>query len=189
MISVLFVRPDSVYKTLNVDCWDIHRDATKFCGDHPVICHPPCRAWGKLKGFAKPREGEKGLALMAIDLIRKNGGCLEHPAQSSISKFLPKPGQLDEFGGFTIHIDQFWFGHRAKKQTLLYICGIEKRLLPAIPIRFDAITHRVGFPKSWGGRSKYGIKEVTKKEREATPPDLAKWLIQVATLCLNQNSK
>lgn len=28
-ISALFVRKDSVYKTLGVDCWDIDRDATQ----------------------------------------------------------------------------------------------------------------------------------------------------------------
>lgn len=120
-VSVLFARKDSVYKTLGVDVWDIERDARLWPGGNPCVCHPPCRAWGKLKSFAKPREGEKQLALMSIDWIRKNGGCLEHPSQSGLNKILPVPGVIDEFGGFTIHIDQFWFGHKAKKQTLIYM--------------------------------------------------------------------
>lgn len=82
-ISVLFVRKDSVYKTLGVDCWDIERDATNWPGGNPLIAHPPCRAWGKLSGFAKPREGEKELAINSIELIRKWGGGIRTPGGKS----------------------------------------------------------------------------------------------------------
>ena len=85
MISVLFARKDSIYKQFNVDVWDIDRDARLWPGGNACICHPPCRAWGKLKAFAKPRNDEKELALISIDFIRRNGGVLEHPAQSSLS--------------------------------------------------------------------------------------------------------
>lgn len=189
-VSVLFVRSDSVYKELGVDCWDIERDARNWPGGNPIVAHPPCRAWGKLKYFAKPREGEKALALYAVDQIRIFGGILEHPRHSSLwkEKPLPLPGEIDEFGGFSIVVDQFVFGHKAKKETLLYICGIPKSALPVIPSRFDAITHKVGYPKSWKGKSRYGIKEVSKKEREATPEPMARWLIEIAALCKQQNA-
>lgn len=42
MVSVLYVRNDSVYKELDVDCWDIERDARKWPGGNPVVAHPPC---------------------------------------------------------------------------------------------------------------------------------------------------
>jgi hypothetical protein len=185
MISVLFTQKNSIYNSLGVDCWDIDRDARNWPGGNPIVAHPPCRAWGKLKGFAKPRPDEKQLAHFSISQIRKFGGVLEHPAESSLWKEanLPKPGKIDPFGGFSICIDQFWFNHKAKKKTLLYICGIAKNELPPIPIRYDAITHKIGFAKSWKGKSKFGIKEVSKKEREETPIDLAKWLILVASKC------
>jgi hypothetical protein len=185
MISVLYVREDSVYKTLGVDCWDIERDATKWPGGNPIVAHPPCRAWGKLKAFAKPRPNEKELAKQAIKDIRKYGGVLEHPRHSSLWKEmkLPKPGEVDEYGGYSICVDQYWWGHKARKKTLLYICRCPKSELPPIPIRLDAVTHYVGYPKSFKGKPRNGMKEITKKEREETPVRFAEWLIEVAQRC------
>ena len=184
-VSVLFVRKDSIYKELGVDCWDAERDALKWPGGNPVIAHPPCRAWGQLRQFAKPRPGEKELAIWSIEQIRKWGGVLEHPRGSTLWPHLNLPvgNNTDEYGGYTISVDQFWWGHKARKRTLLYVCGIERKHLPDIPLRFDAITHYCGFPKSWKGKSRYGMKEITKSEREATPIDFAKWLIEVANRC------
>ena len=55
-VAVLFVRSDSVYKQMaDVDCYDIDRDARTWPGGCPVVAHPPCRAWGLLRQFAKPR--------------------------------------------------------------------------------------------------------------------------------------
>ena len=180
-VSVLFVRKDSVYKTLGVDAWDIDRDATTWPGGNSIVAHPPCRAWGKYKGFAKPRAGEKELAVWSVEQIRIWGGVLEHPRHSSLWKVmgLPVGDKVDVFGGFSISIDQFWFNHKAKKETLLYICGCKPCDLPGIPLRFDAISHYVGLPKGYKGK----MKEITKKEREETPIAMAKWLIEVATKC------
>ncbi len=185
-VSVLFARQDSIYKTLDVDVWDIDRDARAFNGTNPVVCHPPCRAWGKLKGFAKPRPGEKELAILSINLIRKNGGVLEHPRASGLWPHmnLPIREDIDKFGGFSICIDQFWFGHKAQKKSLLYICGITRKDLPIVPMRLDAVTHYVGFPTSWKGKSRNGMKEITKREREQTPIQFAQWLIEVASKCI-----
>lgn len=186
MISALFIRSDSIYKTLGVDCWDIERDARNWTGGNPIVAHPPCRAWGKLSGFAKPREGEKELAIRSIEWIRQWGGVLEHPAASRLWRTmkLPKPGKIDEYGGYSICIDQFWFGHRAQKKTLLYICGCNERDLPLIPLRFDAITHCVGVnKKNKFGRRTGNKKEISIAERERTPIELAKWLIAVAEKC------
>lgn len=191
-VSALFVREDSIYKTLGIDCWDMKRDARLYDGSGPVICHPPCRAWGKFKARAKPREGEKLLAINSIHTIRKLGGVLEHPRHSGLWKEmnLPTGNNMDEYGGFSIYIDQFVFGHKARKATLLYVCGLDRSEVPGIPMKFDAITHYIGYPKSFKGKSKNGMKEVSKKEREHTPEDLAKWLIKVCEIieskrCLN----
>lgn len=176
-VTALFVRTDSVYKQLGIDCYDIDRDARNFNGKNPVIAHPPCRAWGQLRAFAKPRPGEKELAFLAIDLVRKNGGVLEHPRASKLfPQYLPLPGCLDQYGGYTICIDQFWFGHKARKNTLLYIVGVSQKELPEVPIRFDRIEYVVA-------SSLKNRKEITKKEREATPFEFAKWLINVASKC------
>ncbi len=48
VVSVLFARSDSIYKTLDgCDVWDIERNALSWPGGNPVVAHPPCQRWGK----------------------------------------------------------------------------------------------------------------------------------------------
>jgi hypothetical protein len=176
MVAVLFARKDSIYKTLpDCDVWDIDRDALNWPGDCPVVAHPPCRAWGQLRHFANPLPGERELAIWAVEQVRQWGGVLEHPAQSQLwpEMGLPKPGNRDEWGGFSVWICQHWFGHKAEKPTLLYIVGIEPADLPPIPFVLGESTHVIA---STCKRRP----EVTKAEREHTPLALAEWLRVVA---------
>ena len=184
-IAVLFIQEKSIYNKLGCDCWDIIRDAKNFPGGKPVISHPPCRAWGRLYKLAKPSPGEKELAILAIKIVQENGGILEHPRNSKLfPTYIPLPGSKDKFGGYSISIDQFWFGHRCKKDTLLYIVGCDQKNLPPVPIRFDAITHVISTNKRNKKNKKCsGKKEVSKREREATPRALAEWLIKTAIMC------
>lgn len=125
-VAVLFARADSIYKTLpGTDVWDIERNARLWPGGAPVVAHPPCRAWGRLRQFAKPRKGERQLAIWSVRQVRRFGGVLEHPVGSLLWKKagLPPPGQTDRYGGWTLPIHQNWWGHRAEKATLLYIVG------------------------------------------------------------------
>ena len=183
-VAVLFARSDSHYKSIHgCDVWDIYRDARKWHGGCPVVAHPPCRAWGAFSMFAKPRDDEKALAPWSIEQIRKYGGVLEHPKNSRIwpTMGLPDPGKRDEFGGWTLPINQHWWGHRAEKATRLYIVGCEPRNIPDMPMRLDDPTHVIGDV----GRASNGTKrpEVTKAEREHTPPELAVWLVELARRC------
>jgi len=181
MISALFVRQDSIYKQLGVDCWDIDRDARLWPGGNAIIAHPPCRAWGQLSHFARPREGEKDYAIQCVKWIRQWGGVLEHPRASRLwsEMSLPMPGLYDEFGGYSLCVDQYWWGHKAKKNTLLYIVGCPKMQVPEMPLNFDAIQYTVAskIKKHTGRRYK---KEITRKEREETPILFAKFLIEIA---------
>jgi len=73
-VAVLFARSDSVYKALpGCDVWDIDRDARRWRGGGAAVAHPPCRAWGKLRPFAKPRDDEKELAVWAVGQIQRWG--------------------------------------------------------------------------------------------------------------------
>jgi hypothetical protein len=184
MVAVLFARADSVYKTIpGCDVWDMERDARNWQGGSPLVAHPPCRAWGRLRQFAKPREDEKALAPWAVEQVRKWGGVLEHPEGSTLWAFagLPLPGQRDAFGGWTLGIYQHWWGHRAEKATLLYIVGCEPKDIPVIPMRMEEVTHCIRPTKSYPRKP-----SVTKPEREHTPPALAAWLCDLATRCANQ---
>lgn len=183
-VAVLFARGDSIYKSLSgCDVFDIERDARTFQGGLPVVAHPPCRAWGRLRRFAKPRPDEKALALWAVDQVRAFGGVLEHPASSLLwkEKPLPEPGSVDEWGGWTLVVSQWWWGHKANKLTRLYICGVKGIDLPAIPYRMGEASHVIASSKT---RQKLRYRpEVTKREREATPAAMASWLVDVARMC------
>lgn len=185
-VAALFVRADSVYKSLpEVDCWDIERDARKWPGGCPVVAHPPCRGWGKLRAFAKPRHDEKDLALFAIEQVRRFGGVIEHPRGSSLWPVAklpePVPGLVDDFGGWSLVVHQSWFGHKAEKATLLYIVGCAAGDLPAVPLMLGEASHVVGL---WSGSGKENWRpSITKAEREHTPPDFARWLVDLARRC------
>ncbi len=182
MVSVLFARSDSNYKSLpDVDVWDVERDARTWPGGTPVVAHPPCRAWGRLRHFAKPRVDEKELALIAVELVRKYGGVLEHPAGSTLwlAAGLPAPGLgCDEFGGWTLGVYQYWWGHRAEKASLLYICGCKPFDIPPVPLRLGYPTHVVQSRKRQGH-----LPHISKAEREHTPIEFAKWLCELAKRC------
>lgn len=183
-IAVLFARSDSHYKALpECDVWDIERDARRWPGGCSVVAHPPCRAWGRLRQFAKPRDDEKGLALLAVAHVRKYGGVLEHPSESSLwgTVGLPRPGRApDAFGGWSMEIQQFHFGHRAEKATWLYIVGCHPDDLPEMPFREGKATHCVRPTKSYPR-----LPSITKAEREHTPPRLARWLVDIAQIAMN----
>jgi phytoene dehydrogenase-like protein len=178
-VAVLFARRDSIYKDLGCDVYDADRNALTFPGGKPVVAHPPCRAWGRLRHFARPREGERELALWAVTQVRRWGGVLEHPVASLLwlEAKLPKPGERDCSDGWTMSVSQWWFGHRADKPTLLYICGAEPRDLPNVPFKIGAPTHVVQSRKRIDHRP-----HISKAEREHTPIEFARWLIRVALL-------
>lgn len=164
-----------------VDAWDEQRDARRWMGGAPVVAHPPCRGWGRLRQFSHATEDERRLAIEAIDHVREHGGVLEHPAESSLwpALGLPRPGKgPDHFGGWTLRVDQFIFGHRAEKATWLYIVGCGPDDLPHIPIRSGRPTHCVRPTKSYPR-----MPSITKREREQTPPAFAAWLVTLARRC------
>ena len=188
-VAVLFARADSIYKTMpECDVYDIDRDARTWPGGCPVVAHPPCRAWGRLAHMANPRPDEKDLARFAVQQVREFGGVLEHPNASKLwgDQQLPMPGQgKDKHGGWTLAITQHWFGHRAEKKTLLYIVGCEKWKVPAIPMRLGDASHVI----STGSTNHIAFGEpgwrpaVSHAEREHTPPELARWLVELAKRC------
>jgi len=186
IVSVLFVRRDSVYKTMSLDAWDVERDARNYVGPRSVVAHPPCRSWGQLRAFAKPRPDERDLAPWAVGQVRKWGGVLEHPRGSLLWAHLdlPRPGAgRDVFGGFSLSVKQHWWGHRAEKATWLYVCGCSPSDVPSLPLVFTYPPRVVrSVPGLRAGMPGYRP-EISKREREATPPAFASWLVALAGKC------
>lgn len=171
-VAALYVRGDSIYRQLGVDCWDIERDARRYGGPGPVVAHPPCRAWGRLRAFAKPRHDEKAAGLRALWQVRRFGGVLEHPASSLLfmaaGGLRPGAGR-DAFGGWVLPVLQQDFGHRAPKATWLYIVGCDPADIPGFALRLGVAPGRVS--------------SMGKAERERTPEAFARWLIDLAGRC------
>lgn len=186
IVSVLYARRRSVYFSLpGTDVWTADRDARNYQASNRIVAHPPCRAWGTLRYLAKPRPDERALALHAVETVRRCGGVLEHPARSSLwpVAHLPEPGARDDHGGWTLCVDQFWFGHLAYKPTRLYIVGCSPKDCPDLPFSISPPTHSIC--PAHGIRSgdpRYRT-ALSAPAREATPPAFARWLVSLARRC------
>ena len=181
-VAILFARSDSNYKQIaGCDVYDMERDARTYDGPYPVVAHPPCRAWGRLRAFARPRPDERNLARLAVSLVREFGGVLEHPAGSLLwpAQKLPMPGAgYDGYGGWTFNAPQQWWGHRAQKNTWFYIVGCRPEQLPIVPLVLGDAECVVQTRKRHDYRP-----HISKPEREHTPIDLALWLVDLAARC------
>jgi len=139
LIAALFVKKDGAYWDIpEIDPWDESRDARLYDGPHPVVAHPPCSRWCRLAGLVEARWGHKkgeddGCFESALDSVRKWGGVLEHPAYSDAWAAFglnrpPNTGgwvNADFEGGWTCYVEQWRYGHRAKKPTWLYAKDVE----------------------------------------------------------------
>jgi hypothetical protein len=138
-VAALFVERNGVYAGIDgVDVWDISRDARKYAGPHPVICHSPCQRWGRYwygGPSAKVRlvKGDGGGCFAsALESVRRWGGVLEHPEGSAawFAFRLLAPRRFvgweaaGDWRGWTCCVEQGHYGHRARKATWLYACGV-----------------------------------------------------------------
>jgi hypothetical protein len=178
-VAALYIDPRGPYPKLpGVDCWDETRDARVYQGPFPVVAHPPCGPWGRLRMMNRhqPRE----LAPYAVEQVRRFGGVLEHPSGSLLWREcgLPFPGEFpDAFGGWSLAVNQCDFGHVALKPTWLYLVGIapssvNERRAPRKP------THRVARDRSRTARG--ALKECSAELRRRTPVEFAEWLVSLA---------
>jgi len=187
-VAVLCCTPASVYKSLAVDCFDVHRDAFSYSGWRPVVAHPPCRSWGRLRHLAKPLPAERALAIHAVRQVRRCGGVLEHPAGSLLWDGLPEFGAyplpavgagVDAFGGFSMTLYQSDFGHPAPKHTVLYVVGHPRPGELCKAFRAGELCKSVGRAG--------GLRKVTNQpaaRRMDTPPAFAEWLCSLALECV-----
>ena len=173
-VAALYVDPKGPYPALGVEGWDEARDARLYAGPYPIIAHPPCGPWGPFKWRCQQ---DASLAIHAVAQVRAWGGVLEHPKSSGLWKHagIPLPGEPpDAFGGITLDVNQWDWGHRALKPTRLYI--VRSARLPALP------EPRPGRPDTSHERSQ--LLRLSRLQRRLTPPDFARWLVEVAASCV-----
>jgi len=188
-VSVLYCDPRSVYRTLVVDWWDEARDARRYGGPNPIVAHPPCGPWGRLRHMS--HGAGRDLAPLAVRQVRQWGGVLEHPFGSLLWKQcdLPRPGELpDAFGGRTIEVCQCDWGHVARKRTWLYLVGLTGSPLTWPPPHEP--THwisggRNARRKGRGGLVPPGIKVCSAAQRRRTPAEFAVYLIALAAAAIH----
>lgn len=177
MVAALYVDPKGPYYALGADCWDEKRDAKRYNGPDSVVAHPPCGPWGRLKFLCKYQDPSCGIR--AVEQVRAFGGVLEHPEHSSLWKHcrLPKPGEnADVFGGRTYAVRQVAWGHKCEKPTWLYVVGVPHELVIAGMRTGGVATHRV----TNGSRGRTELPRVSALEARLTPPDFARWLVELA---------
>jgi len=205
-VAALYIDPRGPYPCIEgVDCWDETRDARTYDGPDPIVAHPPCGPWGRLRHLYRGAEHDCGPR--AVEQIRKFGGVLEHPAGSLLwggprcgkaldtapTPWLPMPpDRPDAWGGYTIIVDQCEWGHPARKRTWLYLVGVPRDALEAPPFPGREPTHWVSgrregqkgaaeFRSSGrGGVAPAGIKICSAQQRRRTPPLFAEYLVRLA---------
>lgn len=156
-ITILCADDDSNYFKLNdpeLDIWTRDRDAWKYNGTNPVICHPPCQQWSLLRHFANFNISEKMIAYHCWELITKHGGIFEHPSGSSFFKAVNADKKQIQ------SVDQHWWGFPTRKRTYLYLnhCSLLSH-----PLNFD--------------KPKYWLDEIAQKDRSKMPVEFCKYLV------------
>lgn len=176
-VAALYIDPKGPYpKMEGVDCWDEIRDARLYNGPHPVVAHPPCGPWGRLRHMCTKQLAECGP--IAVEHVRKYGGVLEHPAESKLWDFcgLPKSGVLDAYGGITLKCEQVHWGHVCQKRTWLYCVRCWHAIYPAPLPEARAIKCVSRDAK----RKSSKLPRASSFECRATPAKFAEYLVNLA---------
>lgn len=189
MIAALFVEKGGAYYGVEgVDPWDVERDARLYGGPWPVVAHPPCQRWGSLwrGGVARRQQTRQlgddgGCFAAALAAVRRYGGVLEHPAYSRawVRFGLNRPPReggwiaadwLYGFDGWTCHVEQGNYGHRARKATWLYAVGVDLPELlwgrapgefeSVVCKRSDVVAGRVQLPRELRGATPPAFRDV-----------------------------
>ena len=198
MIAALFVQEAGCYTNLlGVDPWPESRDARKYTGPVPVVAHPPCARWGRYwsggpsAAVRRVKGDDGGCFESALQSVRTWGGIIEHPEAShawaayGLAK-PPKSGgwiMADLCGGWTCCVEQGHYGHRARKATWLYACGVELpslrwgKSMAAIPLQngYHSVAER-----ERGCKNNGAAERMSKRERLSTPIQFRDLLISIA---------
>jgi hypothetical protein len=202
-VAALYVQADGAYAGINgVELWDEARDARRYAGPWPVVAHPPCQRWTRMHGFVEhvypgrfKLGDDAGCFAAALASVRRWGGVLEHPEGSQAWEHFgllepPRGGgwirtdALYGFDGWACCVDQGAFGHRARKRTWLYACGVDLPSLHWGSANGDFpwvsfLEHNT--PEGRRRAIRTGVcQRLSKRQRSATPPAFRDLLLSIA---------
>lgn len=198
MLAALFVASGGPYFGLEgVDPWDKARDARRYAGPHRVIAHPPCERWGRYWGGGPSAKVKRILGdddhcfLSALHAVWRWGGVLEHPEASHAWRHFglnvpPRAGgwiAADFEGGWTCCVEQGHYGHRARKATWLYACGVPLPELiwgPSQGERLDEGFHSTEERQRLRAAGQQPRKRLSRRECVHTPIPFRDLLISIA---------
>jgi hypothetical protein len=190
-VAVLYADPGGPYPKLVAPhlVYDERRDARMYAGPHPVVAHPPCGPWGRLKHLCTSAEYDKPLGPLAIDQVRRCGEVVEQPYGSTLFE------ACDVDFSHVYDVEQCQWGHPARKRTLLYVIGltpdvVAAAIAPWVRVRREP-THWISglrsstheSPKRYAANGcavPPGIKVCSGQQRRRTPWDFAVWLLDLA---------
>jgi hypothetical protein len=201
MIAALYVAENGCYWNLpDIDPWNEARDARKYDGPWPVVAHPPCERWGRYWGGGPMLHGtsrqkklgdDGGCFAAALAAVRKWGGVLEHPEASHAFRAhgLATPSWRggwahagDAFGGRVCCVAQGNYGHRGRKLTWLYACGVSLPVLDwSIPVMQIKLEDGFHSTEERARLRKTGIvQRMSAGQRLATPVAFRDALLRIA---------
>lgn len=181
-VAALYIEPRGPYPGLARECFDEARDAKTYAGPWPVVAHPPCGPWGRLRFLCRLQDPSCGPH--GVEMVRRYGGVLEHPAESMLFRHcrMPWPGELpDEFGGRTYLVRQVAWGHQCEKPTWLYVVGV-----PATRVVSGIRTGGVATHRVISGPRGPQLPMATQLKRRLTPTSFAAWLVELAAVSTQQ---
>jgi hypothetical protein len=152
-------------------------DANRANSKGPFIAHPPCRVWSRARALctlsALQALHEMFLGIFCARQVYRAGGILEQPHASKLIQLLKADAnlrRLHPLGPHFLNLDQHDFGHITHKPTTLVIVGIRRCQLPPPQLCFTPPAKRT-------------LMQCTPGQRNATPPNLAQFLLTIARQC------
>jgi len=182
-VVALYVDPRGVYPHLVEQWYDEQRDARTYEGSSPIVAHPPCGPWGQMRALCTRQPAWAGPH--AVDVVRRCGGVLEHPAGSKLwdACHMPRPEQgEDAFHGRSYYVEQVHWGHACLKPTWLYVVGVDMDRVVAAILASRVPSEPTHVVTTGPRFDRRGLRVASGPVKRRTPERFARLLLELASI-------